>query len=324
MSTTDSTQVPKVCLVNFADGKFTVGQERLKRTLADIGYEGGTLFANELPAGCPDHTESPWGFKPFLMEQAADLGYDILIWVDAAIMARASLEPLIQRILEKQIFFFSRGISSMGAWTSDYALEELGFTREEAFKIRDVITIVIGIDIRSPKGKVFLNEWKLAAMHKKVLLGVDKPLTLTDSYWNTYGQLSNDPRVKGHRHDQPLLSMLAHVLHIKPNDDLVFDIKSEAKGGNKYSKHIPLNTVLVENRDFKISPTDMMNDFSAYKTSYASIIFTLVRKTKDLIRSTILYFVRKPETAVMLMSPKRILYRLKNKPTFDDIKSRPV
>lgn len=315
---------PRVCVVSFADGKFIPAQKRLLKSLKDSGYQGGILFANTIPEGCPPHNESPWGFKPYLMDEARRQGYEVLIWLDSAIQVYKPLKPLIDRTIKRGVFGFSRSISSMGAWTSDFALSKTGLSREESYKIPDVISIVIGIDVRNPKGKTFLSEWRRMAEEKDILLGVESPLTLEDTFWNDSGQLSPDPKVRGHRHDQPVLSLLHHKLKIKPNSDLIFDITSEAKPGEKYAKYLPLNTILVENRDFKLYDTPPLTDLSGYRTSLKSTFFSSYRLIKDWIRKILILVVKKPETAVTLMSPHRILYHLKNKRSFKNNKTRPV
>jgi hypothetical protein len=281
----------KICIVNFADGVFEKGQDRLKRSLNKIGFDGDTLFIKRLPESWPRHDEVPWGFKVYLLEEARKNGYESAIWIDAAGVAVRSIEPIISIMKKRGVFAFSRMSASVGEWSSNLALKALDLSREEAFRIPELSGFCIGVQFDHPKGKEFLDEWKKYADQKTAFLGVEAPYTIADSMSNKNGSLAEDPRVLGHRHDQTVASVIVHRLSVPLTDRYIFDIIGEAHDGKKYASYIPLDTIIVHDRDIKtdnflaeITPEFGKNGAAKTVQIGRNFFYSILRCAKDMIK----------------------------------------
>jgi len=286
----------KPCIINVADGVYLKGQERLKRSLKEVGLTSDLLFFDHIPSDWPKQEDVPMGFKVYAFEEAFNKGYDLVLWLDAACIAFRNLAPIF-KILEKEgVFSFSRYNVSVGEWSSDYTLKEFGVTREEAMRIPELVTCVFGINIKHQKGKAFFEEWQKRVRDNISFLGLPAPYKYKDTINNNRGLLSKNPIVKGHRWDQTTASLIVHKLGIKPTKCLVFDLVCEAKKGQPYASYIPTDTIIVQNRDIKTNqyladlkkytePWKNKNIVYMGKTVYKS----LTRRLKDLIKWHLIY-----------------------------------
>jgi hypothetical protein len=276
------------CVLNFADGIFIKAQDRLRKSLATTGFEGDIMFVNEIPAGCPPHALSPWAFKVHMLEEARKAGYDQALWLDSSTIVVRSLDAIFARAERYGVCAFSRFTATVGEWSSDLALTNIGITRDEAFKIPEINASCIAIDFKHPKGISFLTEWKKFADDGASFLGVRDPLTLADSMTNDRRQVSSDSRVRGHRHDQTAASVILDKLHVPLSSRYVFDLIGEAKPGDTYACTIPLDAAIVQNRDVKTA--GFLDDLSGYALALTptTLFYTLTRVIKDIIRIRIL------------------------------------
>ena len=93
-----------------------------------------------------------------------------------------------------------------GEWCSDAALEPLGITREESMTIPHIMACVMGLDLRVERSVEFLEKY-----YEKANDGV----SFIGAWDNKSGQVSKDPRVLGHRHDQTAASVIAWKLGMR-------------------------------------------------------------------------------------------------------------
>ena len=89
---------------------------------------------------------------------------------------------------------------SIGDYTSDACLNQFGMTREEAFDSKMIMACVMGFDVQNPVAAEFLNRYISAALDGVSYHG---------DWHNNNLQVSRDMRVKGHRHDQSVASIIA-------------------------------------------------------------------------------------------------------------------
>jgi len=286
----------KLCIINFADGVFIKGQKRLRESLEQIKFSGDLLFFEKLPPNCPEHNILPWGFKVYAFLEAKNRGYEEVLWIDSAGIVIRPLDKINKIIKEKGVFIFSRYNSSVGQWSSDYFLRQNKIKREESFNIPEISAFCIGINFKHSNGIAFFNEWKKMAEDGISFMGLPKPFNLKDSLTNINEIVSKDKRVFGHRQDQTAASVVAYKLNIKPNSNLIFDLIGEAKNGRSYAKYIPLDTLIIQNRDIKgntyiKSLTCYWNNHGLNKIfHYVGILYyTLLRKIKDLIKWNLKY-----------------------------------
>jgi hypothetical protein len=242
----------KRCIITFAstDRYYHLGLRRLEAGLRRFKFQGDFIaWQGTYPPGCPVHLESPWAFKPFVMDEAALLGYDQIAWCDASIIFVASPDALFDCVSRRGYFLFRDALHqargnplpsplgvSVGQWSSDVALEEAGISREEAFHIPELWAACIGLDMRRPASREFLARWKAFAADAVAFRGYRQPPTAERYrrvYFNEGGTCApghpapypgypgpppagyaHDPNrvVGGHRHDQTMASILAYRL----------------------------------------------------------------------------------------------------------------
>lgn len=156
------------------------------------------LWSDSYPPGSPSHQENNYVFKYHALRLAAER-YRYILWLDAADWAVAPIEPIFAFIAARKFLLPLDGWNC-GQWTNDENLPVLGLTREEAFGIPQLWTNHFGFDVYEPDAQKMLAEFgryaDLRAFHG--------PRT------NHHGESSPDPRVLGHRHDQTVLSVIAH------------------------------------------------------------------------------------------------------------------
>ncbi len=210
------------------------GQERLRAALNEMGET--SLCFSYVPAGWPQHSEIPYGFKACALQFAADRGHRTLIWADAAIYPLRSLEPLWERI-ERDGYWFSANGYSNYEWTADGAYPDLfekeltiggqgydrAWTIEEAkrankLSIPHVVATAFGISLDHEIGRQFLAEYYRLATTTKAFCGPWINSNHADNTQKVDGVRCapcGGPDVRGHRHDQVAASVLAWRLGMK-------------------------------------------------------------------------------------------------------------
>lgn len=186
--------------MNVAIGKwYPRGQDRLAESLREVGYTGATAFWQELPPGSPSHSDVPYAFKLHALRSAAK-NHDVLLYVDASVWFVRSPDPVFDRV-ERDGYYLTivPGSHYVGEWSTDRALENLYLTRDDAMAIPIVTGGFFGVDLRTSIGRGMLK-WQEKHARDGSFAG---------DWTNERGQASADPRCKGHRHDQPSLSLLA-------------------------------------------------------------------------------------------------------------------
>ena len=242
----------KHCILNVADGEFRGAQERLKESLLGAaGYRGDLqLWTDTFPPGSPTQDQSPMAFKPFAFQHAFTQGYDVALWLDASMIAVRSVTPLLARAASVGVYLWGNG-ASCGEWASDDILERFDISRERSFQVEEIVSCVVGISNRHPTGRQFLAEWLERARDGSSFRGVPPGQHWSSSRTNADGQVSRDPRVKGHRWDQTAASLIAHRLRIPIAHLDCTDVIHYANNTWAYVPDIPLTVRLLQNRDFK-------------------------------------------------------------------------
>jgi hypothetical protein len=191
----------KTCIVNFAKGLwFPKGQTRLVKSIRESGYHGTVmLFGEESDVGAPSHEDVHYGFKPYSILAAKNAGFDLVLWLDTSMRATSNLQPAFDCMMADGLYLWQcDGI--VGEWSSDKCLESFGVTRESAMNIRECGSGAIGFNFNHWTGLSFFNN-------------VMQHLADFQADWtNDQGQVSTDPRVKGHRHDQTVISLVRHQM----------------------------------------------------------------------------------------------------------------
>lgn len=241
------------CIVNYASGIYKKGQKRLKDSLISNGYTGDFLFFTEENGELiPSQDESPWGFKPVLLNYAKEKGYKYILWLDSNMICIRKPVTIFKKIIKNGYYISSSYTTKMGYWCSDIALENFGIDRETSFKITEVNPSYVGINIYNPIAIKLINEWNKYALDGITFRGIPQNYLLSETNKNDRGIVSKDTRVKGHRHDQTALSYLVWKYKLKISFMETKNVQSlTSNNENKYSIAIPLTVEIVQNRDIK-------------------------------------------------------------------------
>lgn len=239
------------CIVNVSTGHYIIGQNRLKKSLDEVGYTGSTLFFTDtLPEGAPCHDDSPFGFKPFAIKEAINKGYKKILWLDSNMICIRPPKSIFKKIKTEGHYCWCVYSHKMGEWCSDLALKNLGIDRETALQIYEISPQCLGINADNKTALSFLDEWYHYALDGITFRGIPKeyPLSLTNS--NIDELVSKDTRVKGHRHDQTVASFLVWKHDLKHSHYEAKNIQTKTKDGkNIYSKAISVEVEIIQNRD---------------------------------------------------------------------------
>jgi hypothetical protein len=250
---------PNRCVISLGIGKKTFKDSlvRLEESLRRVRFEGDYIcWSDQLPEGSPEHFDVPFGFKPYCFFAARKLGYEEILWMDSVCIALRSLDPVFHLIQNNGYALFNNNYGQwMGQWCSDEALVANGLTREEALRIPEMPCSVIGLDMRSPLAIQFLEEWHRVMADGITARGTKDPVQSWEEYqdifWNRNQRISTDPRVKGHRCDQPAAGIVAHRLGMTPYADALRDIHYKETAVNRH-------TSILHHREFgaTITPLD--------------------------------------------------------------------
>lgn len=201
-------------IINFATGHYIKGQDRLRKSLTDVGFDGDFMGWNhEDQIGSPLHKNNPYAFKVYAFERAIDKGYKKILWVDASIWAVKPLDP-IWDCLDERGYVKQYAGHLVGTWANDASLAHFGITRDEAMKMEmHGNGGFFALDFDIPIAKEFFEKWK-AAMLAGMFMG---------AWTNKHMSESQDSRCQGHRHDMTCGSIIANQLDMKayPKDLLM-------------------------------------------------------------------------------------------------------
>ncbi len=170
-------------------------------------------WVNTIPPGAPhmalvdDYDYVGYCAKPFALAHAMQQA-DVAILMDAAFFPIRSIHPLIAHIVARGHYLCDNG-NLVGEWSSDAALDYFGMMREEAMGVREASSYCVGLSNvglgHRDRNRLLVKQWCDSWR------SFPGPHTAGDRGRNP-GFVSHDPRVKGHRHDQTALSIIAHRL----------------------------------------------------------------------------------------------------------------
>jgi hypothetical protein len=196
----------KHCIVNFSDGGFKNGQDRLAQSLKDFNYQGDVILFNYFEeVGSKSHLEVPYQFKVYAIEKARQMGYDVVLYCDASLYAIKDVMPVIYYIIEKGHLMEFCGFSA-GQFSTDLCLSKFGLTRDEAMDIGLHSAGFTGLNFKNEKTSEFFDKWLQSAKEEVSFCG---------DWNNLKKQCSDDERCLGHRHDQTTASIIAYQLQIE-------------------------------------------------------------------------------------------------------------
>ena len=211
------------CVVNFVQPgreKYLRGQARLLASLRKHNPDVATLFLSKInPPGCPGHGKVSHSFKPWIMVQARDLGATEILWLDASMVVRASLDP-IWKLVENRGYYFEvnagdnlKKAETIAARITDAQCRALGTDRDELGGSLQCSSGVVGLSMNQPLGIELLREASGYTCKSK-------------------GEAYGDSRVVT-RHDQIVWSTMIHkkVLTLSPSNYMRYSWDSRGLDG---------------------------------------------------------------------------------------------
>lgn len=187
------------------------------------GYEI-QAWVNTLPPGAPKdvvvdgYDYTAYCAKPFALEYARQCGADVAILADASFFPVRPIQPLVEHV-QRNGYYLCRNGFKVGEWCSDAALNYFGVSRDAAFEMDEISSYCVGVDFGHEDARRMLDQWTHAATGHGCFPG---PHTATGQPGRNPGFVSTDPRVKGHRHDQSALSIIANRLGMDRLSDRPF------------------------------------------------------------------------------------------------------
>lgn len=193
-------------IINVATGPYVRGQRRLR---ASIPQDADFLaWTDQLAPGSPPHGRVPYAFKAHAIQEARRRGYELILWADASVHVIAPLAPLWAQV-ECDGYWIGRNGWINGEWTCDAAYRDLGVTREENWQIQHVVATAFALDLRHEIARQCADEYFRLAQTR----------AFCGPWTNDRGQASpGNPSVRGHRHDQTALSVIAWRLGMRLTD----------------------------------------------------------------------------------------------------------
>lgn len=183
------------------------GITRLENSLVHHGFAGRTMFwKDQYPPHSPTHADNPYAFKIYEFEAAMTTEATVILHLDASFWCIRNPHPLFDLISDKGVIGFRTGYN-MAQTASDAALEWAGITRDEAERLPEIASGMVGLRMDNPNGVKVFEYWK-----EGMLLGLFKNSRTKDP------RDSTDPRFVHARQDQSIFSLAIHRCGLEIND----------------------------------------------------------------------------------------------------------
>lgn len=196
----------KKCVVSFADnaGSYQRKMLRLEQSLKG-NFDGDFLgFTSYDQIGCEPHSVIPYKFKPYAIQKAMDMGYELILWADSPVYCIKPIHRVFDQIEQDGYLLFDNIGFSLGDFSSDRQLDHFGITRNDAWSIKQIMACVMGFCSNDTETMGWFQAYKDVA--NDLYPGAWDNDDLTES---------KDSRVRGNRHDQSVMSCIAHLRHLK-------------------------------------------------------------------------------------------------------------
>jgi hypothetical protein len=206
------------CILSVATGPYVPLQERLLRSLGDVGWAGVVSWTGALPPGSAPHDEVPYGFKLRAFREAERRGFRSLLWLDAPVVAARDPGPVFDR-LEAEGHLFTTSGERLGNWAGDACLEAFGIGRDPAMGLPLLLGTFLGLDLSRPAARAWLEGMEAAASRGlfagPYFTSDAPPEVRARKPGKPVGAASTDRRCWGHRHDEAVGSCLAWKAGLK-------------------------------------------------------------------------------------------------------------
>jgi len=156
---------------------YVKGLNLIIQSLKHFNFDGHLIYYiggwPNLKKGRLKYADVPYGFKPFLFEEAKDRGYKNILWLDGCCIPVKSLDPIFSQMKSKGLFlrsFYSNLENSCFNDGYKYLMPSLNIT--DLTEYEGFATPVLGINIENKGANQLLNEWiKLTQEKVPMLMG---------------------------------------------------------------------------------------------------------------------------------------------------------
>jgi hypothetical protein len=197
--------------VTYVDGRYAGSEEPLVQSIQSRGYDI-LVFRSPNEIGSPSHQECPYAFKYYSILEARRRGASLVIWCDSCLTLLKPIRPWIEQIQLAGVYLQEDGWKC-GMWANDHSLAYFGVSRDDAMTIPSIYACTMAFDFRHPTAHQFLARWK-DALDAGCFRG---------NWTNATNTESQDPRCRGHRHDQTCAELVAHEMKL-PLQPLVLNV----------------------------------------------------------------------------------------------------
>ena len=191
------------CIINVIIGNKTLKQQsyaakqqRLRASL-EKHFDGKFLSWTTFPNDNYDKNNL-YNVKAAAFEEAMRQGYTQILWVDAPVVALQDVTPVFDRIQKDGYIAIKNNNWNCAQTVSDACLKYFNVARDDAEKIQEIATGIIGIDVKHPNGKKLIDTF-IQACKDGAAAGS-----------RLHNNQSKDPRFKFHRQEQSVFSLSAH------------------------------------------------------------------------------------------------------------------
>jgi len=165
-----------------------------------VSEDSTLLFRRRYPRSkefgdCPIHLHAPYAFKAYCIQEALDMGYKKVMWMDSSVVFFKYPEVFWRLAEDVGVVVFDNPGCPEAFYTSDDCLEHMGCTAEEANKFWMVSAGMIVLDFNEPITKTIFDFYFEHSRDSICLLGKSG---------------STRKEFIAHRHDQSILSYICH------------------------------------------------------------------------------------------------------------------
>ncbi len=177
-----------ICYVGYPqegapDRDYALGIENIRSSLKHFGFNGHFFYyIGGWPGAKRERlrwADAPYSFKPFLFEEARDLGYKQILWLDCTVTPVKSLDPVFEHISKEGIGFHGNNFQ-LSVLKGQHGFEPILPYKLPAGRKRylHLISTIVGFDTENKQANALLDRWIINAEMKAPFLQGDQP-TLT-------------------------------------------------------------------------------------------------------------------------------------------------
>jgi hypothetical protein len=159
------------CIISYASYNKTYPQllEFLLGRLKDT-FKGHVLYRiggwPNMENGCLAHSDCPYGFKACAFQEAYDLGYKKILWLDSLLNPLKDLTPLFDAI-EKNTAMYRYDAYFSEKFINRNVLEAFNLTFDEVKSYKHMAAGIFGLNFHKPLAVEFLKAWHESEVTKK-------------------------------------------------------------------------------------------------------------------------------------------------------------